>query len=85
MSDSLWPHGLQSTRLLCPLNFPGKNTGCELPFPPLEDLPNPRINTAPLAPRALAVRFFTTAPRGEALSKRELLLLSSKCQLAFQA
>ena len=27
MSDSLWPHGLQPTRLLCPLDFPGKNTG----------------------------------------------------------
>ena len=26
MSDSLWPHGLQLTRLLCPWNFPGKNT-----------------------------------------------------------
>ena len=23
----LWPHGLQPTRLLCPWNFPGKNTG----------------------------------------------------------
>ena len=27
MSDSLWLHGLQPTRLLCPWNFPGKNTG----------------------------------------------------------
>ena len=27
MSDSLWPHGLQSTRLLCTWNFPGMNTG----------------------------------------------------------
>ena len=26
-SDSLWPHGLQSTRLLCLWNSPGKNTG----------------------------------------------------------
>ena len=25
--DSLWPHGLQPTRLLCPQNSPGKNTG----------------------------------------------------------
>ena len=23
----LWPHGLQPTRLLCPQDFPGKNTG----------------------------------------------------------
>ena len=30
MSDSLWSHGLQPARLLCPWDFPGKNTevGC---------------------------------------------------------
>ena len=27
MSDSLWPYGLQPTRLLCPWDSPGKNTG----------------------------------------------------------
>ena len=27
MSGSLWPHKLQPTRLLCPQNSPGKNTG----------------------------------------------------------
>ena len=27
MSDSVWPHGLQPTRLLCPWDSPGKNTG----------------------------------------------------------
>ena len=27
MSDALWPHGLQPARLLCPWDFPGKNTG----------------------------------------------------------
>ena len=27
MSDSLRPHELQSTRLLCPQDSPGKNTG----------------------------------------------------------
>ena len=27
MSDSLQPHRLQSARLLCPWNFPGRNTG----------------------------------------------------------
>ena len=27
VSDSLWPHGPQPTRLLCPRDFPGKNTG----------------------------------------------------------
>ena len=28
-SDSLWPHGLQPTRLLCPWDFPGKSIGVE--------------------------------------------------------
>ena len=30
MSDSLWPHGLWPSGLLCPRDFPGKNTwvGC---------------------------------------------------------
>ena len=27
MSNSLWPHGPQPTRLLCPWNSPGKNIG----------------------------------------------------------
>ena len=27
VSDSLWPHGLQSSRPLCPWDSPGKNTG----------------------------------------------------------
>ena len=27
VSNSLWPHGLQPTRLLCPWSSPGKNTG----------------------------------------------------------
>ena len=27
VSDSLWPHGLYPTRLLCPWNSPGKNIG----------------------------------------------------------
>ena len=27
-----WPHGLQPTRLLCPWDFPGKNTGMSCHF-----------------------------------------------------
>ena len=27
VSNSLWPHGLQPTRFLCPWDFPAKNTG----------------------------------------------------------
>ena len=33
MSNSLQPHGLQPTRLLCPWDFPGKNTGMGCHFP----------------------------------------------------
>ena len=31
LSDSLWPHGWQPAKLLCPWDFPGKNTemGCQ--------------------------------------------------------
>jgi len=32
MSNSLWPHGPQPTRLLCPWDFPGKNTGVSSHF-----------------------------------------------------
>ena len=33
MSNSLRPHGLQPTRLLCPWDSPGKNTGVGCHFP----------------------------------------------------
>ena len=47
-SDSLRPCGLWPTRLLCPCNFPGRNTvvGSGLPFPLLGDLPDLGIETA---------------------------------------
>ena len=32
MSDSLRPHGLQPTRLLCPWDFPGNSTGVDCHF-----------------------------------------------------
>ena len=32
VSDSLQPHGLWLTRLLCPWDFPGKNTGAGCHF-----------------------------------------------------
>ena len=41
MSDSLQPHGLEPTRLLCPWDSLGKNTGVGCPSP--GDLPNPGI------------------------------------------
>ena len=34
MSDSLWPHGLQPTRLLHPWDFPGKSNWSGVPYGP---------------------------------------------------
>ena len=41
MSNSLQPHGLQPTTLLCPWDSPGKNYWSWLPFPFPGDLSNP--------------------------------------------
>ena len=54
---TLWP--------LSPWNFSGKNTGAELPFPTLGDLPDPGIEPTSLVSPALAGGFFTTAPPGK--------------------
>ena len=45
----LRPHGLP-TRLLCPWDFPGKNTGVGLSFPSPRDLPDPEIEPTVEAP-----------------------------------
>ena len=42
VSESLQPHGMGPTRLLCQWNSPGKNTGVGYHFFP-GDLPNPGI------------------------------------------
>ena len=42
MSDSLWPHGLWPTRLLCPWDSPGKNPGVGRHV--LGDFPNSGIS-----------------------------------------
>ena len=43
LSDSLRPHGLQPTRLLCAWPFPRQERWSGLPCPPPGDLPNPGI------------------------------------------
>ena len=43
VSDSLWPHEPQPTRLPCPWGFSRQEYGSALPCPPLGDLPNPDI------------------------------------------
>ena len=57
----LQPHGLQSTRLLCPCDFPGKNTGvgCHFLLPGI--FPTQGSNMS----HALAGGFFTSEPPGK--------------------
>ena len=67
MSDSLWPHGLYSTRLLCPWDSPAKTTGVGcLPFPPQGDFPNLRIELKSLMSPALAGGLLNTGTTWEA-------------------
>ena len=47
------------------MGFPRKNGGVGFPFPPLGDLPDPRIKPASLVSPALAGVFFTTVPPGK--------------------
>ena len=61
---SLWPQGLQPTRLLCPWNFPGKNTGV-VAMLYSRDLPEPGIKPKSLAFPALVGIIFTTVPPGK--------------------
>ena len=67
VSNSLWPCRPWPTRLLCPWDSPGKNTGVGLPCPPPGDLPNPGIESTSLTSSAMAGRFFTTSATWEAL------------------
>ena len=43
VTNSLWHHGLQPVRLLCPWGFSRQEYWTGLPCPLLWDLPNPRI------------------------------------------
>ena len=66
MCDSVQPHGLQSARLLCPWDSPGKNTGvgyCAL----LQGIfPTQGLNLHLLRLPALTGRFFTSSAIWEA-------------------
>ena len=57
----LWRRGLEPARLLCPWDFPGKNTGVGCHFLLQGDLPDPVIE--PMS--CLAGEFFTTEPLGK--------------------
>ena len=62
-SNFLWSHGLQ-TRLLCPWDFPGKNTGVGCHFLIQSHLLDPGMEHVSHVFPALAGGFFTTAPAG---------------------
>ena len=57
--------------ILCPWNFPGKNTGADCHFLLPGDLLNPGIEPMSFASLALAGGFFTTAPK----SKQEMVIV----------
>ena len=60
MSNSVQPHGLQPSRLLLSMGFPGQKYWSGLPFPsPGDLLDTGSKHKSPESP-ALAVRFFTT-------------------------
>ena len=50
VSDSFGPYGLQSTRLICLWDFPGKNTGVVCHFPLQEIFPTQGLNPHLLRP-----------------------------------
>ena len=84
VSDSLQLHGLYLTRLLCPWNVPGKNTGVGHHFLFQGIFPTQGSNLCPFAFPALAGRLFTAAPPEKtslgyrSLQLKEKLLLGKK-------
>ena len=66
---TLRPHGLQPTRLLCPLSFPDKNTGVDCHARLQGTLPDPGMKPT----SALAGGIFTTEPPGRGITKLDVL------------
>ena len=66
MSDFLLSHRLWSIRILCPWNFPGKNTGGSCHFLLQGIFLTQGLNPCLLKPHALAGGFFTTGTIWEA-------------------
>ena len=58
-------YGLESVRLLSPLDFSRHEYWSGLPFPLPEGLPNPEIEPTSPASSALADKFFITEPPGK--------------------
>ena len=78
MSDSLWHQGLYPYRLLCPQNFPSKNTGVGCHFLLQGIFPTQGSNPPLLHWQE---DFFTTAPPGKSIEKctQEKNLAKSNC------
>ena len=72
MSDPLWPHGLQPTRLLCPWNSPDKNIGVGCHSLLRGNLPDPGIE-----PRSLTLQAdsLLSEPPGKPLFNHTPLLI----------
>ena len=64
-----WPHGLQPASLLCPWDFPGKNSGLGCHFLLQGIFLTQELNLSP----ALAGRFFTAKPPGKPRNELEVL------------
>ena len=73
VSDSLWLHGLQPSRLFCPQNFPGRNTGVGCHYLLQENFPT-QIKPAFLVSLALAGGLFTTVPSGKSPKNTHFLI-----------
>ena len=78
MSDSLQPHGLQPTRLLCPWDFPGKNTGVGCHFPLGEIFLTQGSNLCLLSLLRWQVGSFTTVPPGSKIYHPKICLFGMK-------
>ena len=87
MSHFLQPHGLQSTRLLCSWDSPGKNSGVGCHALLQGIFPTQGSNPCLLTSPALAGRFFTTEPHGKLnllISMPYLLAPPSSSQLSLK-
>ena len=69
VSNSLRPHGLWPTRLLCPWDFPGKNTGVDCHFLLQGIFPTQGPNPCPLRWHVLLTSSFPWAQGPSSLSK----------------
>ena len=76
LSNSLWPHGLEPTRLLCPWDFPGKNTGVSIHSLLHAGLPDPGIK--PGSP-TLQADSLPSEPPGSIYSTRNKMPTLSSC------